>query len=262
MRALNIAASGMLAQQLNVEVISNNLANLTTTGYKEQRAEFKDLLYQTENQVGAQGAESGTVVPSGIQLGLGVKAGAIYRINQQGTMTNTNNPLDVGVQGAGYFQVTLPNGEIGYTRDGSFSLNATGEVVTQEGYPLATSITVPANAKSVTISSAGLVQANIDGQTTPSTLGTIELATFINPNGLEALGNNLFQETEASGQPQTGVPGEVGFGTVLQNYLESSNVDSVKAITDLIVAQRSYEMNSKVITAADQMMQTANQVKS
>ncbi len=261
MRALNIAASGMLAQQLNVEVISNNLANLSTTGYKRQRAEFKDLLYQTQQAAGAQGAESGTVIPAGIQLGLGVKAGAVYRVNEQGTVQPTSNELDVAVQGKGYFQVTLPNGDVGYTRSGAFGLSPQGDIVTQEGYPLATSITIPSTAKSITISATGKVQATIDGQIGTSDLGTIELANFVNPNGLEALGDNLYKETAASGGPLTGNPGDVGFGSLLQNYLETSNVDSVKEITSLIVAQRSYEMNSKVISAADQMMQTANQIK-
>lgn len=261
MRSLSIAASGMLAQQLNVEVISNNLANLSTTGYKRQRAEFKDLLYQTQQAVGAQGAQSGTVVPTGIQLGLGVKTGAVYRINEQGAMQSTNNPLDMAVQGKGFFQVTLPNGEVGYTRAGSFQLSPEGEIVTQEGYPLATSITVPATAKSITVTATGKVQATLDGQIAASDLGTIELANFINPNGLEALGDNLYIETASSGGPLTGTPGDVGFGTLLQNYLESSNVDSVKEITSLIVAQRSYEMNSKVISASDEMMRTASQIK-
>lgn len=261
MRAMNIAASGMLAQQLNVEVISNNLANISTTGYKRQRAEFKDLLYQTEQAVGAQSAQSGTVIPSGIQIGLGVKTGAIYRVNEQGTMQSTGNELDVAIQGKGYFQVTLPSGDVGYTRAGSFQLSPEGEMVTQEGYPLATSITIPSNAKSVTISATGQVQAKIEGQIAVQDLGTLELANFINPNGLEALGDNMFKETVASGGPITGTPGDIGFGTTLQNYLENSNVDSVKEITSLITAQRSYEMNSKVISTADQMMQVANQVK-
>lgn len=262
MRALNIAASGMAAQQLNVEVISNNLANVNTTGYKQQRAEFKDLLYQVQQGVGTQGAESGTVVPSGIQLGLGVKTGSVYRITSQGTPTQTGNPLDVAIQGAGYLQVTLPDGTIGYTRDGALTTNGEGEVVTQEGYPLANSITIPKNTTNITITSSGVIQATVAGNTSPTTVGTLELATFMNPNGLAAQGDNLFTETDASGQPTTGNPGDTGFGTILQNYLESSNVDSVKEITNLIVAQRSYEMNSKVITAADQMLQTANQVKS
>ncbi len=261
MRALNIAATGMAAQQLNVEVISNNLANVNTTAYKAQRAEFEDLLYQSRQTVGTQANESGTIVPSGIQLGLGVKTGAVYRINEQGSLTQTNNPLDVAIQGAGYIQVQLPSGDIGYTRAGSLTTNGDGEVVTQDGYPLENSITIPKNTSSVTITPTGVVQATIPGQTTPQTLGTLQLATFMNPNGLAALGNNLYQETDASGQPQTGNPGDVGFGTLLQNNLESSNVDSVSEITNLIVAQRSYEMNSKVITASDQMMQTANQTK-
>lgn len=261
MRALNIAATGMLAQQLNVEVISNNLANLTTTGYKRQRAEFKDLLYQSQQRVGAQGAETGTVIPAGIQLGLGVKTGAVYRINEQGALQETKNPLDVAIQGQGFFQVELPNGEIGYTRAGAFALSPEGEIVTQEGYRLATSISVPANAKEIAITSTGVVQAVIDGEVAPQQIGTLELATFINPNGLEALGDNLFQETTASGEPVTGNPGDAGFGTVLQRYLENSNVDSVKEITNLIVAQRSYEMNSKVISAADEMLRTATSIK-
>lgn len=261
MRAMNIAATGMLAQQLNVEVISNNLANLTTTAYKRQRAEFKDLLYQTEQRVGSQGAEDGTVIPAGIQIGLGVKTGAVYRINEQGNMQETKNPLDIAIQGNGFFQVQLPNGEIGFTRAGAFQKSPEGEIVTQEGYPLATSITIPDNAREISVTSTGKVQVTIDGQVDPQDVGTIELASFINVNGLEARGDSIYIETAASGQPLTGVPGDPGFGTVLNRYLEASNVDSVKEITNLIVAQRSYEMNSKVISAADEMMRTASQLR-
>src|SRR5215470_14079412 len=261
MRALSIGATGMMAQQLNVEVISNNIANMSTTGYKRQRAEFQDLLYQQERHVGSPTSDTGTILPSGVQVGLGVKTAAISRDNQQGALAKTDNRLDVALQGPGFFNVQLPNGDTAYTRAGSFQLAADGTIVTADGYPVQPAIVIPANAKDVTISNAGEVFAYFDGQVQPQNLGQLELSTFINDNGLEAEGNNLFKETTASGAPTVGVAGQAGFGTVLQGYLEGSNVNVVSEITNLIQAQRAYEMNSKSIETADQMMQTITQLR-
>lgn len=261
MKALNIAATGMLAQQLNVEVISNNLSNISTTAFKRQRAEFQDLLYQNQLRAGSTSNEAGTIVPSGVQLGLGVATGAVYRINEQGVLQETSNQFDIAIRGRGYFVVELPGGELGYTRAGAFSLNQDGEMVTQQGNLVSPGIAVPTDAIGVSISSTGVVEAFIDGQATPQNIGQLELATFINENGLEAQGENTFIQTEASGDPLTAFPGDDGYGDLLQGFLETSNVDAVKEITNLIVAQRSYEMNSKVITASDEMMRTASQLK-
>ena len=261
MRSLNIAATGMLAQQLNVDVISNNLANLSTTGYKRQRAEFKDLLYQQFERPGSQGADSGSIIPSGIKLGLGVRAGAVYRIAEQGVPNETGNNLDLAVQGKGYFKVELPNGEEGYTRAGAFQLSPDGQIITQEGYTVSPGISVPAGAENITITSTGVVQAKLAGQIAPQTVGQFELVNFVNPNGLEATGDNIFKETTASGEALAAFPGDEGYGTLLQGYLESSNVDPVREITTLIVAQRSYEMNSKIITASDEMLRAASQLR-
>lgn len=262
MRSLGIAATGMMAQQLNIDVISNNIANLSTAGYKRQRAEFQDLLYQSQLRVGSNSSDATNIVPAGIQLGLGVKAGTVYRITGQGELRETGSPLDIAVQGRGYFVITTPNGESAYTRAGAFALSGDGEIVTPEGYPVSPGITVPPEATDVSINQSGVVQIKLDGQSQLQTLGQIELVTFVNESGLEAKGNNLFKETPASGTPVSGFPGNDGFGTVLQGYLENSNVDSVKEITTLITAQRAYEMNSKVITASDEMMRTATQIKS
>jgi flagellar basal-body rod protein FlgG len=261
MRSLSIAATGMLAQQLNVEVISNNIANVNTTSYKRQRAEFQDLLYQNQRRVGSSSSSNGTVVPTGIQLGLGVKAAGVYRISAQGNLASTDNTLDVAVQGNGYFQVTLPNGETAFTRAGSFQLSPTGTIVTAEGYNVMPSITIPPDAVSVTINSGGDVLVHIDGQIAEQNVGTFDLANFANPAGLQMIGGNLLLQTPASGAPKTGVPGSTGFGTLLQGFLETSNVNVVQEITNLITAQRAYEMNSKVIEASDQMMQQLNQIR-
>jgi flagellar basal-body rod protein FlgG len=256
MRALDIAGTGMMAQQTNVEVISNNIANLTTTGFKRQRAEFQDLIYQNLRRVGSNSSDSGSVVPSGAQVGLGVKTAAIYRINEQGNLQQTSNSLDLAVQGNGYFQVTLPSGDTAYTRDGTFSLSPAGEIVTADGYIVQPGITIPGNATSVTINPSGEVQATLSGATAPSLVGTLQLAVFPNATGLEAQGNNLFVATAASGNAVTATPGSPGFGTTLQGFVETSNVNIVSEITNLITAQRAYEMNSRVITTADQMMST------
>ncbi len=259
MRSLNIAATGMLAQQLNVDVTSQNLANMTTTGFKRRRAEFQDLIYQDLQRVGTNSSDTGTIVPTGIQIGLGVKAGSIYRNHQQGTVQQTENALDVAVQGRGFFVVEQPNGEDAYTRDGTFSLSPDGEIVNSQGFLVAPGITVPDDAVNISISRNGEVQVTIDGQIEPQVLGQLELVNFVNEGGLSAIGDNLYTETAASGDPIQGLPAEEGFGTILQGYVENSNVDPVHEITNLIVAQRAYEMNAKVITASDEMLQSLNQ---
>ena len=260
MRALSIAATGMLAQQTNVEVIANNLANMNTTAYKQQRAEFQDLLYQNIEQPGAQSSDSGSVLPSGVQLGAGVRTAAVYRINSQGTMTQTTNPYDLAINGAGYFHVQMPDGTDAYTRAGNFALSPEGQIVTQDGYVVAPGIAVPANATAITINGQGQVQATVPGQTAPQTVGQFELTRFPNEGGLSMVGSNLLTETPASGSPQSAVPGSPGYGTIQQGFLEAANVNAVEEMTSLITAQRAYEMNSKVITAADQMLQETSQL--
>jgi flagellar basal-body rod protein FlgG len=261
MRALNIAATGMLAQQLNVEVIANNISNMTTTAYKRQRAEFQDLLYQDERRVGSTSSDNGNIVPSGIQLGLGVRTAAVYRMMGQGQIVTTDNRLDLAVRGRGFFQVELPDGQTAYTRAGSFQLSPEGQIVTANGYTVLPGITIPTDALDITINASGEVQVTLPNQIQPQTVGQIEFASFPNEVGLQALGDSLFAETPASGAPTTGVPSSTGFGTVLQGFLESSNVDAVQEITNLIRAQRAYEMNSKVIETTDQMLQTTTQLR-
>ncbi|MEH6476854.1 MAG: flagellar basal-body rod protein FlgG [Sneathiella sp.] len=261
MRALGTASTGMLAQQLNVDVISNNIANMTTTGFKRQRAEFQDLLYQDMRRAGASSSDAGTIVPSGIQIGVGVKTASVYRITDQGGLEATGNDFDLAIQGDGYFRVLLPSGEEAYTRAGSFQMSPTGELVTQDGFTVLPAITVPQDALSVTVNSSGEVQVALDGQVDLQTVGQIDLAIFFNEAGLQPQGDNLFKESTASGAPSIGVPGSTGFGTLRQRYLETSNVNAVGEITSLITAQRAYEMNSKVITTADEMMSTTNQLK-
>ena len=259
MKSLSIAATGMLAQQLNVEVISNNIANMNTTGFKRQRAEFQDLLYQNLERMGAATSDAGNILPTGIQIGAGVKAGSVYRIEDQGNIITTNNKYDVAIQGKGWFRVALPNGGDAFTRAGSFAISPQGQIVTADGYTVQPGITIPANATDVAISKSGQVQASIAGQATPQVVGQLELSTFANEAGLEATGDNLYIETAASGSATTGTPGATGFGTLLQGSLETSNVNAVAEITALITAQRAYEMNAKVITASDEMLQaTAN----
>ncbi|HEY9219477.1 MAG TPA: flagellar basal-body rod protein FlgG [Phenylobacterium sp.] len=260
MQALRTAATGMSAQQLNVDVISNNIANMNTVGFKRQRAEFQDLLYQTLEMPGAQSSDQGTIVPTGVQIGAGVKAGSTYRIHQQGSLTRTDNPYDLAIGGRGFFQVTMPNGQIGYTRAGNLSLNNEGQLVTEDGYPIEPAITVPQDATTVSVSKTGQVQAATAGQTEPQVIGQLELATFVNDAGLQSIGDNLLIETTASGAATVGQPGSDGIGDLIQGHVEASNVDAVSEITALIVAQRAYEMNSKVISAADEMLQTASQV--
>lgn len=261
MRALRTAASGMAAQQLNVEVISNNIANMNTVGYKRQRAEFQDLVYQNVERMGAQSSSQGTVVPTGIQVGHGVKAGAVYRVTEQGTPQRTDNRYDVAIDGRGYFQILLPSGETAYTRAGNFALNGEGQLVTDDGYAVQPNISIPQDAVDVTISKSGQVQVITAGETEPQVVGQLELATFFNQAGLEAIGDNLLLETAASGPANVGTPGDVGYGQLLQNYTEASNVDAVAEISALIIAQRAYEMNSKVITTADEMLSVTSQIK-
>jgi flagellar basal-body rod protein FlgG len=259
MRSLDIAATGVNAQQTKVDVISQNLANINTTGYKAQRPEFQDLLYQNLRRMGTNSSDNGTIVPTGIQLGLGVKTGAIYRNMGTGTLQSTEGSLDLAVQGKGFFQVTLPSGEVAYTRSGIFQLSATGEIVTAEGFPVVPSITIPQNAASISIDKSGEVLVKLDGQINEQNVGQIQMANFLNEAGLESTGNNLYLETAASGSPVTGVPGSEGYGTVLQGFLEGSNVNAVTELTDLIAAQRAYEMNTKTIEKSDQMLQNLNQ---
>jgi len=261
MRSLSIAATGMLAQQLNVEVISNNIANMNTTGFKRQRAEFQDLLYQTVERVGSTSSDSGTIVPAGVQIGLGVKAAAVYNIAEQGNLQSTDNPLDVAISGAGFFQVDLPSGGTAYTRAGSFQLSPTGEIVTVDGYSVAPSITVPPNALQVTINQSGQVSVKLPNVVAESVVGQIQLANFANPAGLDPQGDNLFLETAASGSATTGTPGTTGLGTIEQGFVETSNVNTVTEITNLITAQRAYEMNSKVIQTSDEMLSTLNRMR-
>jgi flagellar basal-body rod protein FlgG len=253
MRALSIAATGMSAQQLNVEVIANNIANINTTGYKRTRAEFTDLLYQMERVHGVPTQTGEDTVPEGAQLGLGVRLSAIRLLNIQGPLSNTGNKLDLAINGPGWFQIAGPNGETLYTRSGAFNTNAAGQVVTADGYIVEPAISVPAGATDVHINQTGEVFAHLEGEANYTSVGQIALANFPNAAGLNALGGNLFQATEASGAATTGLPGDISFGTIAQGYLESSNVDPVKEITELIAAQRAYEMNSKVIQAADDM---------
>lgn len=261
MKALSIAATGMLAQQLNVEVISNNIANMSTTAFKRQRPEFQDLLYQNMRRIGSTSSDTGTVVPSGIQIGVGVRSASVYRITGQGELTVTDNPLDLAINGKGYFQIELPSGDTAYTRAGTFQLSPNGQIVTADGYTVAPGIVVPADAADITINASGEVQVKLDGQVTPQIVGQFQLVSFPNDAGLESTGNNLLKETPSSGSPVSGTPGTSGFGTLQQGFLETSNVDAVAEITALIAAQRAYELNSKVITAVDEMMNTANNVR-
>jgi flagellar basal-body rod protein FlgG len=254
MRALSIAATGMAAQQLNVEVIANNIANINTTGFKRARAEFTDLLYQVERIHGIPNRGGQNAIPEGAQLGLGTRLAAIRNLHIQGPLTQTGNKLDIAVNGPGWLQITGADGETLYTRAGSFNTNANGEIVTINGYTVQPAMTVPANTIDVHINQSGQVFAHVGGLTEQQLIGQITLAAFANPVGLEALGDNLFRETSASGAAVTGVPGDPSFGTIEQGYLEHSNVDPVKEITELISAQRAYEMNSKIIQAADDMM--------
>jgi len=259
MRALDIAASGLQAQQTFVDVTAQNIANVNTTSYKRQRPEFTDLLYQNQRAVGSNSSDNSTILPTGIQLGLGVRLAAISRNTTQGTTSLTNGPLDLAINGRGYLQVTLPDGTTGYTRDGALQEGQDGSLQTKEGFQISPTITIPNNATSITINPNGEVDVMIQGQTAPSVQGTIQTVNFVNEEGLQALGNNLFAETAASGSPTSGTPGLNGYGTLLQGALESSNVDATTELTNLINAERVYEMNSKVLTQVGTMLQALNQ---
>lgn len=260
MKALDIAATGMQAMQTQVEVVSQNLSNMSTSGYKRQRPEFQDLIYIHQRRVGANANDTGVLVPAGISLGMGVKTAAVYRVHQQGDLQRTDNALDLAIQGRGFFQVQMANGDTAYTRAGAFQLSADGEIVTQDGLLVLPGITVPIDASDLSVNENGEVLVRQGTQQTITNLGQMQLATFINPTGMEAIGNGLLLETEASGAPTEGVPGQEGYGSILQGFIENSNVDPVAEVTNLILAQRAYEMNSKIITAADEMYQTLNQV--
>ena len=261
MRPLKIAATGMAAQQLRVEVIANNLANMSTTAFNARRAEFADLHYQQMEKPGSINAADGTVLPTGIQLGLGVRPTSVAPMLAQGAMKQTGNDLDIAIEGEGYLEVTLPSGDSAYTRDGGLRRNGEGVVVTADGFPVEPEIAIPEEAVSLSINANGEVYAYFTGEAEAELLGRITLATFINPRGLEATGSNLFAETEASGPPTIGDPGEDGVGMLRQGYVEESTVDAVREVTELIEAQRGYELNAKVITAADEMMAVTAQVR-
>ncbi len=258
MRALAIAATGMNAQELNVEVIANNIANINTTGFKRGRAEFTDLLYQAERVAGAANSGSDTVVPEGINVGLGVRAAAVRNVHTQGALAQTDNKLDLALIGSGWFRIESPDGETLYTRSGAFNTDSAGRVVTADGYLVQPTIAVPEQTTKLSVNQDGKVFAIVDGDPQPQEIGQLTIANFANDAGLRPLGNNLFRETEASGAATTDVPGQPGFGSIRQGYLEDSNVDPVKEITELISAQRAYEMNSKVIQAADDMLATTS----
>jgi flagellar basal-body rod protein FlgG len=244
----------MAAQELNVQVISNNIANMRTTGYKRQRAEFQDLLYEHVSRVGAQTSAQGNLLPAGIELGSGVKAVGTPRLMTQGGLVQTGKDYDIAIRGEGFFKILMPDGQTAYTRDGSFELDAQGRLVTAQGNVVQPGITIPQNATSVVINTQGQVQVTQPGSNVPNTVGQIELSNFINKAGLQGIGDNLYMETPASGAPQNGTPAVDGFGNLQQGNLEQANVEAVSEISDLIAAQRAYEMNAKVITAADQML--------
>ncbi|MBN8943965.1 MAG: flagellar basal-body rod protein FlgG [Rhizobiales bacterium] len=260
MRALHTAATGMMAQELTVQVISNNIANMRTTGFKRQRAEFQDMLYDQQRRAGMQNSQQGNVLPVGIAIGSGVKPAATSRVMSQGNILPTEKDYDVAIRGEGYFRIQLPDGRTGYTRDGSFELNDQGQLVTVDGNLVDPGITIPATARGVTINPSGTVQVTLQNQVQPQTVGTIQLSRFVNKAGLESIGDNLFLETAASGQPTTTAPNVDGMGSLLQKNLEQSNVTAVSEISDLIAAQRAYEMNARIISAADQMLQSTSQI--
>ncbi|WP_339769166.1 flagellar basal-body rod protein FlgG [uncultured Pseudosulfitobacter sp.] len=261
MRALKIAATGMSAQQMRVETISNNLANMSTTGYNARRAEFADLHYQQMARAGTVNASDGTVLPTGVQLGLGVRPAAVSMHLAQGSLSATAGDLDIAIEGNGYLEVTLPSGQAAYTRDGGLKRTGEGLIVTSDGFPVAPEIVIPADVRSISINADGEVYAYFTAESEAQLLGQFTLAGFSNPKGLEAIGGNLFTETAASGPSLVAAPGQDGLGTLRQGYLEDSSVDAVREITELIEAQRGYEMNAKVISAADQMMGATTQIR-
>lgn len=259
-RALWTAASGMQSQQKNLDVVANNLANVNTAGFKKSRADFQDLMYQNLKTTGAPSTNA-TQIPTGIQIGLGSKLAAVTKIFTSGDFTQTGNELDMAIEGDGFFQVQLPDGTTGYSRSGAFKKDSTGRVVTSDGYPLLPEMTIPSNATKVTVGNDGTVSAMTAGQTAPTTVGNIQLASFSNPSGLSAQGKNLFLPTDASGAATTAKPGESGLGTISQGFLEMSNVSVMEEMVNMIVGQRAYEINSKAVQAADEMLQTANNLK-
>jgi flagellar basal-body rod protein FlgG len=261
MKALYIASTGMSAQERNVEVISNNIANMRTTGYKRQRAEFEDLLYQQITRAGSSTSDQGTMVPAGLEIGSGVRTVSTPRVMSQGSINGTERELDVAIRGEGFFMVQLPDGRTGYTRDGSFERSPEGTLVTSNGYQIEPGITVPGDATSIAIAPDGIVSAYLNNESTPTQLGQLQMARFVNKSGLDSMGDNLFLETAASGPAQVGIPNADGNGNLLQNYLEMANVNSVTEIADLIAAQRAYEMNARVISGADEMMQSTSQLR-
>ena len=262
MRALHTAATGMMAQELNVQVISNNIANMRTTGYKRQRAEFQDLLYEHVRRIGTQTSDQGNILPVGVDIGSGVKTTGTPRIMAQGSLSPTGKDFDVAVRGEGFFKIQMPDGTFAYTRDGSFEMDSQGRMTTAHGNLVQPGITIPANAQAISINTQGQVSVTIPGATTPSVLGQITLTRFINKAGLQPIGDNLLTETTASGTPSDGVPNVDGMGDIQQGNLEQANVEAVTEISDLIAAQRAYEMNAKVISATDQMQSsTANMMR-
>jgi flagellar basal-body rod protein FlgG len=258
-RSLFIAKTGLDAQQTQLDVVSNNLANVSTAGFKKARPVFEDLLYQTVRQAGAQSTQQ-TQLPTGLQLGTGVRSVATERVFTQGNLQQSSNSLDVAINGQGFFQVALPDGTTAYTRDGSLHLDNQGQLVTSSGYAVSPAITIPANAQVVTIGNDGIVTVTQQGTAAPTTVGTIQLANFINPAGLEARGENLYLETAASGAPTTNTPGSNGVGTLKQGYIETSNVNVVEELVNMIQTQRAYEINSKAIQTSDQMLQRLSQI--
>lgn len=256
-QALWIAKTGLEAQQTRMAVTANNLANVNTTGFKRSRAVFEDLLYQNDGQAGAQSSED-TQINSGLMTGTGVRVVATEKLFNQGSLVQTGNNLDMAIEGRGFFQILMPDGTLGYSRDGTFQINAQGEIVTSKGYPLQPGITVPDDAQSITISSDGIVSVQQPGNAVPTQVGTIQLSDFINPAGLQPVGQNLFLETGASGAPQSGTAGQNGMGALSQGVLETSNVNTVEELVNMIETQRAYEMNSKAISTAEQMLQYAN----
>jgi len=259
-RALWTAASGMQSQQLNIDVIANNLANVNTTGFKKSRPDFQDLMYQNMKSVGAPSTSS-TQIPSGIQIGLGSKAASVTKVFSAGSMTQTGNDLDLAIEGDGFFQIQMTDGTTTYTRDGSFKKDSQGRIVNSDGYPLTPEMVIPTNASKVTIGNDGTVSVLQAGQSTPTTIGTIQLATFSNPSGLSSLGHNLYQPTDSSGTANTGTAGQNGIGAIGQGFLEMSNVSVMEEMVNMIMSQRAYETNSKAVQAADEMLQQTNNIK-
>lgn len=256
-RALWTASTGMVAQQLNMDVIANNLANVNTTGFKKSRADFQELLYQNIRTAGSSAA-AGNEVPTGIQVGLGSRTAAVQKVHTVGDLQQTGNDLDMAIEGAGFFQIALPTGETGYSRAGAFKKDGIGRLVTSDGYPLIPEIVVPENANKISIGEDGTVQAFLDGQQTGSEIGNVEVALFSNPAGLTSMGRNLYLETPASGAALSGIPGELGAGTLAQGFLEGSNVNIMEEMVNMIAGQRAYEVNSKAIKTADEMLQMTN----